>query len=188
MALDPLATSADLPLAWRTNLDADKALAIASSAIRDAAGSAITATTGTVIVNGGRANLLTLPGPVRAVTSVLVDGNAVTDFEVLPNGLWRHCGWGHGPVPVSVTYTSGLDEVPPDIVDLCAQLAATWLQHQSEGGGSTAGLASVGLDDAREAYTTEAAGQISPVFIPQITRDWLRSRFGMGNAVVVETL
>jgi hypothetical protein len=53
--------------------------------------------------------------------------------------------------------------------------------------GSTAGLVAVSIDDAREQYTEEHAGQVSPVYIPKVTRDWLRSRFS-GGAFVVESL
>lgn len=188
MALAPLASTTDLPTVWRTHADAEKALGVASAAIRDAAGNAIGEVTGTVTVPAplsGR--LLALPGPVRNVTAVTVDGTAVTDYRNVGNGLWRPCGWACEPVDVAVTATFGLGEVPMDIEDMCVQLAVAWLRHRDEGGGSTAGLKSVRLDDGAEAYTDEAAGQISPVFIPEVTRNWLRARFS-GGVEVVETL
>jgi hypothetical protein len=157
---------------------------IASAAIRDAAGSSITQLTSTVQVSGGRSNLLGLPGPVRSVASVALEGVVVTDYEVLPNGLWRSCGWGSTPAPVTVTYTHGLATAPADIADLACQLAVAWLAHTAEGGGSTAGLTSVRLDDAAETYSDESAGQVSPVYIPEVTRQWLAGRFGGGPAVV----
>lgn len=184
MALTPLATSTDLPTAWQANAGADRALRVASAAIRDAAGVTISEETSTVVVTGGTENLLTLPGPVTDVATVLLDGDAVTDHETLPNGLWRRCGWGGDPVPVTVTYTHGLATIPDDIVDLVCQLAVAWMQHESEGGGSTAGLTSVKIDDAAESYSDESSGQISPVYIPDVTRQWLASRFGGGVAVV----
>lgn len=189
MALSDLAVSTDLPAVWQDNADADRAIEVASASVRDAAGVSITEETSTVVVNAGRGNLLGLPGPVTAVASVLVDGDALSAdaYEVLPNGLWSHCGWGLRPVPVTVTYTHGLTVVPADITDLVCQLAVAWLQHRTAGGGSVAGLKSVRLDDAAEAYTDEAAGQVSPVFIPEVTRQWLARRFG-GGAEVVETL
>lgn len=189
MALDPLAETTDLPSVWQDNDDAGRALAVASAAIRDAAGVAISEVEATVVVNGGPGNLLGLPGPVTAVDSVSLDGTAlaVTEYEVLPNGLWRHCGWGRCPVPVTVTYTSGLAVVPDDIVDLACQLAVAWLLHQAGGGGSTAGLTSAKIDDAAETYSDESAGQLTPVFIPAATRGWLARRFG-GGVEVVSTL
>lgn len=189
MALDPLAATSDLPSVWQDNEDADRALAVASAAIRDAAGCPISTVTATVTTNATPVNLLHLPGPVTEVTEVTYDGDTIVadDYEVLPNGLWRHCGWGRTPVPVSVTCTFGLADVPDDIVDLCCQLAVAWLEHRAAGGGSTAGLVAVSIDDAREQYTDEHAGQVSPVYIPKVTRDWLRARFS-GGAFVVESL
>lgn len=186
MALDPLAVTADLPTVWQSNPDAARALLVASAAIRDAAGVSIGAETSTVVVNGGTGNILGLPGPVTAVASVSLDGTtlAATEYEVLPNGLWRHCGWGRCPVPVTVTYTHGLAAVPDDIVDLTCQLAVAWLAHQEMGGGSTAGLTAAAIDDARETYNDESAGQITPVYIPAMTRQWLAARFGGGVGVV----
>ena len=188
MALTPLATAADLPTAWQYQDDADldRALEVASASIRDAAGVSITQETSTVVVNAGRGNLLGLPGPVVAVDSVTVDGATVSadDYEILPNGLWRHCGWGNSPVRVTVTYTHGLAVVPDDIVDMACQLAVAWLSHMSGGGGSTAGLKAVSIDDASESYTDESAGQISPTYIPDVTRNWLARRFGGGVEVV----
>lgn len=186
MALDPLAETTDLPTVWQSNPAAARALLVASAAIRDAAGVAISEVEATVVVNGGPGNLLGLPGPVTAVDSVSLDGCALpaTAYEVLPNGLWRHCGWGRCPVPVTVTYTSGLTEVPVDIVDLTCQLAVAWLLHQAGGGGSTAGLTSARLDDAAETYSDESAGQVTPVYLPSATRQWLAARFGGGVAVV----
>lgn len=189
MALASLAAVADLPAAWSVDADAQRALDVASAAIRDAADSIIgPQQVSTVTVEGTDGRVLRLPGPVIAVTSVTIDGTARDSdcFEVMANGLWSSAGWGCAPVPVSVTYTVG-GEVPADVADMCVQLAVSWLQHRNEGGGSTAGLKSVRIDDAAESYTDEAAGQISPVFIPAATRNWLRARFG-GGAAVVETL
>lgn len=191
MALAPLASTTDLSDRGISTGNMAKALDVASAAIRDAAGSAISEETATVVVNGGRGNLLGLPGPVTAVTSVTVDGTALSadEYEVLPNGLWRFCGWmicGR-PVPVTVVYTFGLATVPDDIVDLTCLLAKAWLDHVASGGSSTAGIASARVDDAAETYTAEGAGQVSPVFIPEVTRTWLSRRFG-GGVEVVETL
>lgn len=191
MALDPLATTTDLSARGVTTPAGSLALAlaIASAAIRDAAGVVISEEDSTITVPAPGGKLLSLPGPVTAVDAVTLDGTllSVDDYEVLPNGLWRHCGWGCAPVPVEVTYTHGLTAVPVDIVDLTCQVAIAWLNHLALGGGSTAGLKSAKIDDAAEAYTDEDAGQISPVYIPEVTRQWLASRFG-GGPSVVETL
>lgn len=188
MPLASLAVPADLPAAWSGHNDAQKALDAASSALRDAAGAPISPFTGTVTTDAPGGTKISLPKPVRAVTAVTVDGHAVNDYRNLGDGLWRRCGWGDDHAPVTVTGTFGTAEVPPDIVELCVNLAVAWLEHRSTGGGSTAGLQSVRLDDAAETYTDEAAGQITPLFIPAVTRQWLQARFGLGGVVVVETL
>lgn len=185
MALTSLATTTDLGV---TGSDAERALTVASAVIREAAGSAISAVTGTVVVPApSSGTVLALPGPITAVTAVLVDGVAVTDYENVSYGLWRRGGWADSPVPVSVTGTFGLAEVPADIVDLCCVLAKSWLEHKASGGASVAGLKSIRLDDAAEGYTDEAAGQVTPVFLPVATREWLATRFG-GGVHIVETL
>lgn len=188
MALTPLASTADLAGVTASEDDKQRALRVASAAVRAAAGSTISEVTGTITVPAPQGRLLSLPGPVRDVTSVLLDGVAVRDWRNVGSGLWRPHGWGCEPAPVEVTATFGYLEVPDDIVDLVVQLATSWLQHQAAGGGSTAGLASVAIDDARETYTEEAAGQVSPVFLPKITREHLANRFGGPGVSVVETL
>lgn len=189
MTLAPLATTADLLTRGFDLTNAALALDIASSLVRDAAGCPISAQTSTITLAGTRANLLELPGPVTSVDTVTIDGQTVTDYETLPNGLWRRCGWAHGKhlTQVTVAYTYGLTAVPVDIVDLTCTLAKAWADHQTSGGGSTAGLLAVSIDDAREQYTAEAAGQLTGAFIPEATREWLARRFS-GSVAVVETL
>lgn len=189
MALDALASLADLPSAHQDDPDAEKALRVASAAIRDAAGVPISQVTATIEIPAPSGKLLRLPGPIVSVDTVLIDGSAVTDHLRMTEGLWRRGGWSCDPVPVTVTYTFGLAEIPDDLVDLAVQLAVAWLQHEAEGGGSTAGLKSARLDDAAEAYTDADAEQISPVYVPEKTARWLASRFGgSGSVVVIETL
>lgn len=181
MALAALAAEADLPAG--TTGDVARALKVASAAIRDAAESCISANDATVTIPAPQGKLLRLPA-ARAVTAVTLDGTAVTDYVFMGEGLWRRCGWGCEPVPVAVTGSFGLADVPDDIVDLTVQLALAWLAHMAAGGGSTAGVASARIDDAAETYTEEASGQVSPIFIPEATRNWLASRFGGGVEVV----
>jgi len=190
MTLAPLATETDLANRGIFDTRAGIALDVVSSAVRDAAGSMIGSATSTITVPAPTGHLLTLPGPVTAVTSVAIDGYTlpVTDYRVVPNGIWLPYEWScdRDPAPVTITFTHGLATIPADIVDLTCQLAIAWLNHTNAGGGSTAGLESAAIDDARESYTAEAAGQVSPVFIPDVTRRWLSARFGSGP-VVVET-
>lgn len=187
MTLTPLATSADLLVRGFAGDSPEReevALRVASAAVRDAANAVIGEVTSTLTLNALHDTFLPLPGPVTGITSVTVNGVAVTAYEVEPDGLTLNCGWGAGAI--EVTFTHGLATVPDDVVDLTCTLAKSWLDHTDQGGGSTAGLKSVRLDDAAEGYTDEAAGQVSPVFIPEITRHWLAARFG-GGATVVHT-
>mgnify|MGYP006144780779 CR=1 FL=1 len=133
MALAPLADVTDLPVRWQDDPGAARALNEASEAIRDAAGSSISPVTGTdTAIAPTTGTLLALPGLVRDVTEVLVDGVAVTNYRNVGNGLWRRCGWGCEPVPVAVTATFGLPAVPADIVALTVDLAVARLLHDSE--------------------------------------------------------
>lgn len=182
MAHAPLATVADLSERGIVDDRAATALAVASAAIREAADAVISEATSTLTLRARHETFLPLPGPITAVASVTLGGAAVTAHEIDGDGLYLGSGWGRGDIVV--TFTHGLPEVPADIVDLTCNLAKAWLDHATEGGGSTAGLSSVRLDDAAESYTDEHAGQVSPVFIPEITRNWLRARFGGGAAVV----
>jgi hypothetical protein len=184
MAHAPLATEADLLARWPLLDDAQTttALAVASDLVRDAAGAVISATTSTLTFNAQHDTFLRLPGPVTAVTSVTVAGVDVTGYDIEADGLHYGRGWASGTIVI--TFTHGLPEVPADIVDLTCNLAKAWLDHVREGGGSTAGLTSVRLDDGAEGYSDESAGQVSPVFVPDVTRQWLRARFGGGAAVV----
>jgi len=189
VTLAPLATTADLPAVWSGSDQAARALAVATDAIRDAAGVPITQMTSTVVIDGDHDVLLRLPGPIvrDSVTDVTIDGHPTTDYRVVAEGLWRRHGWTrHGePAPVEMTFTFGLPVVPADVGDLCVQLAVAWLQHDAAGGGSNAGVQMVRIDDAQEQYTAEGASAVSPVFIPAATRQWLRARFNAGAAVVV---
>lgn len=196
MALDALATSSDLTARGITSdADDNTALAVASAAIRNAADNCISQLTSTVTVEAPRGRLLRLPGPVTDVSSVTVNGDAWTegvDYLVTTEGLY--CigySWSQGfqppyglttelPVPVVVTFTHGLADVPPDIVDLCCALVASWKQAKAGGFEADSGVASFRVDDYQEVATGEAAGQASPVWIPETTRADLRSRFGSG--------
>jgi hypothetical protein len=182
MAHAPLATVADLSQRDISGSQLEVALDVASAKVREAADAVISQTTSTLTLNPHNFSFLPLPGPVTAVSAVTLAGAPVTAYELESDGLYLASGWGRGAI--SVTFTHGLVEVPSDIVDLTCNLAKAWLDHQAEGGGSTAGLTSVRLDDAAEGYSDESAGQVDPVYIPEITRRHLRARFGGGATVV----
>jgi hypothetical protein len=195
MALDPLATVADMEARGVTVDPSEEAalatfLATASATVRDAAGCAISETTDTVVLEGGRDLRLALPGPpVTAVSAVEIDGSAVTDWRLTSGVLWRPCGWqpNCAPSEVTVTYTHGLPTVPADIVDLVCRLAAK----------SLVALRSTpdGTGMAETPLVSERIGDYSAVYryntplhtdaeLPDYLRSRLRARVGGGASVV----
>lgn len=154
------------------------ALAAVSAAIREAAGSPITTTTATITVPGSCTSWLDIPGPVRSVASVTLDDTALaaTDFRVWPDRLWRRYGWGGPEVPVTITYTLGVDEPPADLVQLACELVVL-----ASGGDALIDprVSSEGVDDYRVTY--REGGGVSAVELPRATRERLYARFSGGG-------
>ena len=188
MALAPLATVDDLEARGLT-VDPGEVgivnvyLGVASAAVREAAGTAITRTTSTLTLEGVPGQRLTLPGPpIVSVDAVAVDGRAVTDWRLRSERLWRAAGWsGIEPSEVEVTYTHGLLSVPDDIIDLvCRAVAAALVAYRSEDGGT--GLAadkeitSERLGDWSVTYGAD--GRVTEMELTQAWRDRLAARFG----------
>ncbi|WP_327268808.1 hypothetical protein OG233_14120 [Streptomyces sp. NBC_01218] len=194
MALAPLATVADLaalglPLTVDEEPIAERYLATASAAVREAAGAPISQTTSTVLVEGETDQRLSLPGPpVLAVMDVAIDGVTATDWRLRTNRLWRFGGWtaADGPSEVEVTYTHGLPEVPADIVDLvCRIVAAAVVAYRSadDGSGLAAGdITSERLGDWAVTYGSD--GLITEMELPTYLRERLAARFGGGASLV----
>ncbi|MFI6105840.1 hypothetical protein [Streptomyces sp. NPDC051310] len=194
MALDPLATVADLTARGVTVESGETDIAevyldVASAAVREAAGCPISQTTSTVTLDGEPGQRLRLPGPpVTAVSAVLIDGQAVTDYRLRSSVLWLASGWSPTcePSEVTVTYTHGLPTVPADIVDLVCRIAAAALvAYRSEDGGT--GLAARDVRSERigdYAVTFGDHGRITEMELPDYLRARLRARFGGGVAVV----
>lgn len=194
--MDSLASLTDLDVRGVDITDSAKAQAMldaASSAIREAAGTAITLTTSTITVPGGCEEYLTLPGTVRSVASVTVDGTALTvddDYTIVGNQLWRFGGWlsrlttetsffvpadRYRPTLVTVTYTHGLDTAPADIVDLCCDLATAGMLSS---GPADPRVSSESVDDYRVSFTTGPEAVASVFELPERTKASLRQRFG----------
>lgn len=190
MALAPLATVADLEARGLTVDVSETAvvgvyLGVASAAVREAAGTAISRTTSTLTVEGGAGQWLTLPGvPIVSVDAVTVDGRTVTDWRLRSGRLWRAAGWtGCEPSEIEVTYTHGLVDVPEDIVDLvCRMAAAALVAYRAEDGG--AGLAATKEVTSERlgdwAVTYGADGRITEMDLPGYWRERLAARFGGG--------
>ncbi|MFD3929537.1 hypothetical protein [Streptomyces sp. NPDC058614] len=190
MALDPLATQADLEARGLTVDPSETAmvavyLGVASTAVREAAGVPISETTSTITLEGEPGQWLTLPGlPISAVASVELDGTAVTDWRLRSQRLWRAVGWTgcDGPSEVEVTQTHGLPDVPEDIVDLVCRMVAGALKAQRAEEDGT-GLAVEVITSERigdYAVTFGGDGRVSEMDLPQYWRERLEARFGGG--------
>lgn len=188
MALTPLATAADLDAANVDTSDdvlTEAALAAATDAVRAAAGGVtISRHAGTVDAPGSPEPYLPVPGwAVSDVTDVQINGQPVTGwiFQRSTGRLYRAAGWqpGHEPVDVTMTVTQGLTQVPADIVDLVVALAAAAMNDAREGSyGSARGLAYERIDDYQQGFRQGDAEIISPVELPERTRQMLAERFG----------
>lgn len=189
MALDPLATLDDLAeLGLTVENDettvANRYLAVASAAVRDAAGSPISQTTSTVTLEGDTGQRLRLPGlPVQSVAAVAIDGTAVTDWRLRSGALWRFGGWTNIlPSDVVVTYTHGLPEVPADIVDLVGRLVAgAMASYRAEDGGASLGTQVITSERIGDyAVTFGGDGLATDMELPAYLRERLAARFGGG--------
>lgn len=195
MALAPLATVADLDARGVTVADTETNLvetylAVASAAVRDAAGVPISKTTSTVTIEGEMSARLRLPGPpIASVDTVVLDGQTITDWLLRSGQLWRQTGWSDfaAPSEVTVTYTHGLPEVPADIVDLVCRIATTTLvsyRSQPDGEGLAAeDVRRERIGDYSVAYGTD--GQITEMELSDQLRSRLAARFGGGAGMVV---
>lgn len=189
MALDPLATVADLAARGVDTTDTARVEALldaASESIRAAAGSTISAVTATVTVPGCPGAWLWLPGfAPRGVSDVSVDTDAVSDWRLVSGRLWRAYGWQSdcGPANVTLTYTQGLDEVPADIVDLCCSLVAAGMAAAAEGYDPRRSMAYERIDDYQYGLRQGDDEVVSPMDLPPRVRASLASRFGTGVSV-----
>lgn len=190
MALGPLATEADLEAHGVdvSNTDRINALvASASAGVREAAGCSITATTGTITLDGGSARHVSIPGwAIRSVGSVLIDGSPASGWRLRDGALFCPTGWGsdYDPPELTVTYTQGVDKCPADIVTLVCSLVAAGLASADEGFDPMRGISSERIDDYQRSFTRGDDEIVNPMELPESTRQWLGRRFGGGVHVV----
>ncbi|MGW5639628.1 hypothetical protein [Streptomyces sp. NPDC003832] len=180
--MDPLATIADLEARGVTVEPSEETavavwLDVASTLVRDAADSPISETTSTVKLEGDGARLH-LPGrPTTAVSDVLADGVALTDWKLLGSSLARPCGFTEG-VEYTVTYTHGLPAVPSDIVDMVCRLVGQALVSQRAGETVSRPLKSERIGDYAAEYNTDA--ETGTLTLTDFQRARLAARFGGG--------
>lgn len=185
MALAPLASVADLEARGVTVDPSEVAtvnvfLDVASALVREAAGSPISETTSTVVLEGERVSRLRLPGPpIRSVSAVLVDGQAVTGWKLASGALYGAAGWrpGTDPSDVEVTYVHGLPTVPADIVDLVCRLAGQELSAFRSGEVASRAVQSERIGDYQVTYADTESGTM---ILTSFQRERLAARFGGG--------
>jgi len=187
---DLLATAADLRnLLDETEdtLSGDKAevvLRISSSAVRMAARQDITAVTGdTVVLLGDPGCWLDLPQrPVSAVTSVKVDGSAVTDFKVFGSRLWRRCGWETcpgEPAAVEVVYSHGY-EAWDDKLEYASGIALTLAAKLFT---NVVGATGMSIDDFSLQFTQTSTSDLAGTIPPNVVKS-LRFEYGSRAGLV----
>ncbi|MEU9777436.1 hypothetical protein [Streptomyces sp. NPDC047968] len=195
MALDPLATVADLTARGLTVSAEEEPIAelylgVASTAVREAAGTPISLTTSTVTLEGEPGQWLTLPGPpIVSVASAAIDGESVTDWRLRGGRLWRADGWSacDGPSEATVEQTHGLAAVPDDIVDLVCRMTAGALKAaraEADGTGLAADkvITSERIGDYAVTYAND--GRLTEMELPEHWRERLAARFGGGIGLV----
>ena len=187
MALTPLATVADLEARGVTVAAGELAavtvyLDVASTLVRDAAGSPVSQTESTVKVEGRGTDRLPLPGaPVTAVSATLADGVALGDCKLLNGALWRAEGFAEG-TEYTVTYTHGLAEVPADIVDMVCRLAGQELMSLRSGETASRPVKTERIGDYSVGYDTEV--ESGTMVLTDFQRSRLAARFGNGAGTV----
>lgn len=185
MALPDLAASADLSargVAVSNTALVALMLKVASSLVREAAGSPVLQHAATV------SWWATEPGewldvpvkPVRSVSVLTVDGEAVTDYKLVHGDLWRRCGWSDGePVEVTATLVCGLPVVPEHIKQLVCDLTILGMETAAAGALDPRVVAER-VDDYSVTFAAGAEVVASAMTIPVAARRALRRQFGRG--------
>ena len=184
MALPNLATTTDLSARGIDTgaTGVEVMLAVASSLVREAAGSPIAQHVATITFHATeRGEWLDLPvKPVTAVTSVMLDEAPATGWKLVNGDLWRREGWfTYDPVEVDVTLTCGLPEVPAHITQLVCDLAILGIKTAAEGALDPRVVAER-IDDYSVTFAKSAEVVASAMAIPPMTRRSLRAQFGRG--------
>lgn len=190
MALPDLATSADLSARGVDISDTalvSTMLAVASSLVREAAGSPIAQHEATVTFWAvDQSQWLPLPvRPVTAVSAVTLDGDTITDHKVVDGSLWRLHGWAgrYEPLEVEVTLTCGLPTVPASVVQLVCDLAIVGMNTATSGAIDPRVVAER-IDDYSVTFAGPGELVASAMTVPAATRRNLRARFGGGAGSV----
>jgi hypothetical protein len=157
------ATAAELASYLEQDVDtssANQALTIASDVFCDEAGTRFESNNATFTVQAQGRWYVVLPlGPVISVTSVTVNGVAVTDYTVIGDRLFRRGGFGvwgvFPPDRLDVTYTYGYTAVPDRVKGAVLEIAKSIYVNPSA-------AASEQIDDYRIQFGSKPAGIALP--------------------------
>lgn len=119
--------------------------------------------------------------PVQLVNSVLLNGDAITDYEIVDGHLERVVGFpadvGESFSTVTVDYDYGLTVVPSELVTWCCVLAAGAMAQVARGGTlGAAGVTSERVDDYAVNYDADSTA----FQLPERILNRLRSSYGAG--------
>ncbi|HEY9475260.1 MAG TPA: hypothetical protein VIS06_15615 [Mycobacteriales bacterium] len=182
---DQLASPDDLTtLLGEPSMDVDLAVLLVETAtgvVQGAAGGQriVEVVDDTVTVMGTSDRWLALPQvPVTAVSSVTVDGSAVTDWKRFGSRLWRRCGW------------AAVCGEPSEVVVVCTHGYAPYAQELQLARKATLGLAaaiapspggvqSEAIDDYKIVYAAAAEREMT-----EPLRKALRKQYGRRGGTV----
>lgn len=189
MTLPNLASEADLSDRGADVTDGilvDTMLAVASSLVREAAGSPVLEHSATVTwwsTESGQ--WLDIPvKPVRSISALTLDGETVGDYKLVHGDLWRSAGWYWcEPIEVEATLVVGLPAVPEHIKQLVCDLAILGMDT-STAGALDPRLVAERIDDYSVTFAKGAETVSSAMTIPAATRSSLRAQFGRGAGSV----
>lgn len=191
------ATIADLEARLNVTFAAGAETAQAQAFLDDATaylqaeiGQLITAGTATYTTRA-YANPIRLPQqPVTAVTTVLLDGVATTDFDFIDQELWipaRRAYIDSFPqiderlpyVDVTVTFNYGYATIPAELKAWCCVLASQARDAAAAGTLGAPRVRSEQIDDYSVSYVTDG----TPMSLPDDVLERLRARYGAGAYV-----
>lgn len=188
---DMLATEEDLAsLMQRLDIDAYTAtmlLEIATGVIQDIAGNRIVQVTDTAVIDIlDLDQWLELPQrPVNSVTTVVLDGVAITDWKLIRQKLWRLVGWLQSyaqPSQAVITYAHGN---APDSQYLQLGRGMALSLAQIGYGNTNPAVASVAIDDYKVTYAEALARMVDAV--TPFMADRIRHAYGASAYVTSST-
>lgn len=127
--------------------------------------------------------------PVTEVTTVLVDGEATTDFEFIDQELWIPARQGHlysfeihghAYADLTITFDYGYATIPTDLKAWCCVLASQSLAAAAGGTLGAPQVRSEQIDDYAVTYVTDGSTAMS---LPDEVLERLRARYGAGAYV-----